>query len=431
MSDHYDKELLLSGIREAKAGNKEAARQYFERAAHASQDEKLIADAWFGVSQMTENEVEKRRALKNCLASDPGYVRAHRSLAALDEKLKANQIVASGPLSPTPKASEKVERALCPKCGKRMSFTPDGKSLICEHCARQEKSTSQPGKVDEKDFAVAMAITHGQSKPLDQPVFHCEDCGSQFILSPNQSSFTCTYCGSARLVSRGSEQQLLAPDRIVPHAFAEKHAAQLLVQWVKERRIKPEKQVGQPRGVYLPLWTFNLGGLLDYTSEKTETVPAGVKGTYIRKTHLKACYPVQINDLSIPALRKLSGVFQKLTSSFDLKAALPFDPRYLADCPASVYDLPLAEASLNARAKTVSRYKRELPDRLDMKILSTSSSRVTILSFHLDLLPVWITEISIEGQKYLVLIDGKNGSIASDLPEKSGVMKFISGLLDG
>ena len=42
---------------------------------------------------------------------------------------------------------------------------------------------------------------------------------------------------------------------------------QLLINWVEENKIKPEKQVEQPRGLYLPLWTFDLGGAIDYTGE--------------------------------------------------------------------------------------------------------------------------------------------------------------------
>jgi hypothetical protein len=40
---------------------------------------------------------------------------------------------------------------------------------------------------------------------------------------------------------------------------------------------------------------------------------------------------------------------------------------------------------------------------------------MTIDSFRLDLLPVWMTEVWIEGRSYLVLINGQNGAVQSDL----------------
>ena len=44
---------------------------------------------------------------------------------------------------------------------------------------------------------------------------------------------------------------------------------------------------------------------------------------------------------------------------------------------------------------------------------------MTIESFRLDLLPVWMTEIWIDGRSYLVLINGQNGAVQSDWAAKS------------
>ena len=66
--------------------------------------------------------------------------------------------------------------------------------------------------------------------------------------------------------------------------------------------------------------------------------------------------------MPIPASRKLSAVFLKLIATFELKAVKPYDPRYLANWPAEVYDIPMAEASLDARStKPQAYYKNDLP----------------------------------------------------------------------
>jgi hypothetical protein len=142
-----------------------------------------------------------------------------------------------------------------------------------------------------------------------------------------------------------------------------------------------------------------------------------------------------VNDLPIPASRKLSAVFLRLIPTFELKAVKPYDPRYLADWPAEVYDIPMAEASLDARAQSFSRYKRDLPNLLTpMRISSTSSANMTVESFRLDLLPVWMTEIWFNGRSHLVLINGQNGTVASDIPDKKektgGLLEFLSDLLE-
>ena len=70
-----------------------------------------------------------------------------------------------------------------------------------------------------------------------------------------------------------------------------------------------------------------------------------------------------------------------------------------------------------------------------MELISTSSAKMTVESFRLNLLPVWVTELPFGGRQHLVLINGQNGIVESDLPEKSnksgGLMECLADLLDG
>jgi hypothetical protein len=242
------------------------------------------------------------------------------------------------------------------------------------------------------------------------------------------------YCGSPHVVNWESEDELLAPDGIIPHAFDQRRAIRHLVEWVEGNKIQPEGQVEPPRGVYLPLWTFDLGGSIDYVGEKADDSEIQFSRKYPKMIRVKDSYPVQVNDLPIPASRKLSAVFLKLIPTFELKAVKPYDPRYLANWPAEVYDIPMAEASLDARAQGLARYKRDLPTLLEsVKLVSASSARMTVDSFRLTLLPVWMTELPFGGRAHLVLINGMNGEVRSDLPETKekpgGLLEFLSDLL--
>ena len=435
MFNDYDKQLLKSGIIDAKAGNRESARRYLDRAVYISNDHDVLAEAWFWMSEVVDEKAEKRKALENCLAHDLQHARARRSLAILDGKLKADEMIDPDRLPPAPEGLHlaNAERFMCPKCGGRMSFAPDGQSLVCEYCSRNQKFSVQPGAADEKDFLIAMATARGHGKPLDQQVFHCQGCGCEFILPPNQISFTCVYCGSPQVVNWETEEQLLAPDGIIPHAFDQKRAIQLLMEWVESNRIQPEKSVDVPRGVYLPLWTFDLGGGIDYVGETMDD--SEIQSRSSKTIQVSDCYPLQVNDLPIPASRKLSSVFLKLIPSFELRGIKPYDPRYLVNWPAEVYDIPMAEASLDARVQAFSRYKRDLPNLLTpIQVISTSSAKMTVESFRLNLLPVWVTELPFEGREHLVLINGQNGTVASDLPERkkesSGLMEWLKDLIE-
>src|SRR5512143_2991917 len=163
MFSNYDRELLRTGITEAKSGDKAWARRYLDRAIYMSNDHDVLAEAWFWMSQVMDEPVEKRKALENCLAHDLNHARARRALAILDGKLRADEIVDPDhlPLAPEGLRAVDADRFMCPKCGGRMSFAPDGQSLVCEYCSRNQKFTAQPGKANEKDFIIAMATARG------------------------------------------------------------------------------------------------------------------------------------------------------------------------------------------------------------------------------------------------------------------------------
>ena len=437
MFGDYDRQLLKAGIIDAKAGHRESARRYLDRAVYISGDHDVLAEAWFWMSEILDDPAEKRKALENCLAHDLQHARARRALAILDGRLKADEIVNPDQLPPAPAIlrSANAERFMCPKCGGRMSFAPDGQSLVCEYCTRNQKFIAQPGTAEEKDFIIAMATGRGHGRPLGQQIFHCEGCGCEFILPPGQISYTCIYCGSPHVVIWDSQEQILAPDGILTHGFDQDRAFKILKDWVQANGIKPEKKVDTPRGVYLPLWTFDLGGEIEYVGETIDQDDLQFGRKYPKMVRVTGSYPVQVNDIPIPASRKLSAVFLKLIPTYELKGIRPYDPRYLTNWPAEVYDIPLAEASLDARAQALSRYKRELPGLLDpIKVISTSSAKMMVDSFRLNLLPVWVTEMFFAGREHLALINGQNGRVASDLPEKKqeskGLMEWLNDLIE-
>ncbi|HMZ08546.1 MAG TPA: hypothetical protein PK078_13085 [Anaerolineales bacterium] len=437
MNSDYAKELLRTGIVEAKSGNKSSARRYLDRAIYLSGSYEVMAEAWFWMSEVLDEPAEKRKALENCLANDMHHARARRSLAILDGRLKSDDVINPDRLPATPgeMREAQADRFMCPKCGGRMSFAPDGQSLVCDYCTRGNALGLGKKDEEEKDFIVAMATMKGHGKPLQEQAFHCNGCGAEFILPPRQISATCAYCDSPHVVSLESTKDLLAPDSILPHAFDQKRATKLLVEWVKNNEIKPEKKVELPRGLYLPIWTFDIGGEIDYTGEMVvyEQPPFG-RHPERKVVRVNDKYPVLVNDLPLPASRKLSGVFLKLISTFDLDQLKPYDPRYLVNWLAEIYDISMGDASLDARSQALKQVKKQMPALLnDMTIIRSSSAGLVVESFKLAMLPVWMTELPFGGREHLVLINGQNGVVASDLTENSeehgGLLGFLEDLL--
>jgi len=433
MPRDYAESLLHSGIIEAKAGETATARRYLERAINTGGNHAMLSEAWYWMSKITNDPTEKRSALENCLSFDIRHARARRDLAVLDGKLDTSEIINPDKWAApsTDPAQATADRFMCPQCGAKMVFAPDGISLICEHCTRNQTLPSK-GEAEEQDFLIAMATARGHSKPVAMQVFRCQGCGAEFILPPDIISINCAYCDSPHVVSLEASRELLQPEGVIPQAFDQEQAGRLLANWVEEYGIKPQGQVDPPRGVYLPIWTFDIGGSIGYRGDRYETED-GFRQRAQRVIRAEGEHPVHINDLPVPASRKIARSLARLLPSFDLSKIRPYDPRYLANWAAEVYDLPMADASLEARSFAYSQLKHKLPGEIGSLFnLQTSSANLTVESFKLVLVPVWMIALSNNDKESLLLINGQNGVIQGDTlaKPKAGLFDWLEDLLD-
>jgi predicted RNA-binding Zn-ribbon protein involved in translation (DUF1610 family) len=437
MFSDYSRDLLRSGIIEAKAGNREAARHYLDRALYMTDDHNVMAEAWYWIGQLSENPIERRDALENCLANDLDHARARRALAILDGKLRPEEVINPDALPPVPTGmgGADASRFMCPRCGGRMTYTPDGASLVCEYCRRHDAVKQAKAHVAGHDFAVAMATERAQRRPLREQVGHCEGCGAEYILPAGRLSFACAYCGSPHVVSLSATRDLIAPDRILPHAFDQSRASELLGEWANKLNREVDTRATQPRGVYLPVWTFSLGGRIDYAARVPAEALDRFHGEGEQNRIVRDSLPL-IMEVSIAASSKSSAPFVRLIPSFDAREMRAYDPKYLVAWAAELYDVSMADASIEARSQAYSRFKQDMPTRVwPAKLISTSSADLSVESFQMDLLPVWMSEVSVEGTRRLVLINGQSGLVQGDGFKRSerighGLVEWLSDLVN-
>ena len=77
MRGDYSKELLKTGIIEAKSGDKNVARRYLDRAIYMAASHEVMAEGWFWMSEVSDEPGEKQKALENCLAHDTYHVQGN------------------------------------------------------------------------------------------------------------------------------------------------------------------------------------------------------------------------------------------------------------------------------------------------------------------------------------------------------------------
>jgi hypothetical protein len=403
----YDDDLLKQGIFHFKSGEFALARRYFERALETADDLQTRAQASLHLSQVVDDPAEKRRLLEETLAVDMGNAAARRLLATLDGKLDPAQIVNPDalPVSGSETQAVPAVRITCPQCGGCMLYAPSGAWLECENCGfKQALGAAALGlPVAEQDFFIAMANGKGFRKTTSLKTFQCQGCGARFMLAPSEISATCAYCGAVHVVATGQVEDVLEPDAIVPMAFDQARAALQLTGWLKKRHLSPAGSGMQPRGVYLPAWVFELGGVIPWkgrvTRDKCEVPISGES-------------PVFFTNICVPAVGELSQVFARLLPGYHLAEAVAYDVRFLAGWPARIHETAMSDAALEARQQVVRKIVKDLQTTQGNVIdLGYSTSSVSINSYRLVLLPAWVMEYSQQGQVHQAVVNGQTGSV--------------------
>jgi DNA-directed RNA polymerase subunit RPC12/RpoP len=402
------------------------ARRYLERALSAVDDYETHQKANFYLSKIENDPALKRKYLKEVLAGDPLHPEARRALAILDGRLKPEEIVNpdSLPAAKVGTIDAQADRYTCPTCGGRMAFAPDGQTLACDFCTGRQALA--PTLAEEQDFLLDMATAKGHLRSEAIHTFHCKGCGADFILPPDALSATCAYCGSHHVVSLEERSELVPPQAILPFAFDRDQAAHFLLDWLKQNSLRPDRKPEPPRGVYVPVWTFDLAGEIPWSYQVSNQ--CGGYETVSGRASL------HFDDVPVIASRRVPQWFGEVLKGYSLPRMVTYDPRYLADWPAQTYEISMSDASLEARAWAVQQ-GREEARRLNASALSgiadfqTAAPRIAVASYKLALVSVWLAKYEIAGQTYEALLDSQTGKVYAEKPGKGGLLGWFEGIL--
>ena len=446
--------LLVRGVAAARTNDprdKQEARFYLEwvlRLDDATYDQK--AEAWLWLSQVEEDVAKKRECLENVLVIDPSNALARRGMAILNGKLNPKDVFDDRrpikPVSPnvTPQAAgagqgDRVRRYVCPKCAGKMAFDPRTRQLTCVACGNHmyEYQAIQRGAlapVEEQDFVATLPTSKAHRWELPaKRVLKCAGCGATFALPPLQVSGACPFCGSAHVVETVTDE-LIQPEGVLPFQFDAEAALKHMRTWLDQQRFRPgdlDKRAGiaRPSGVYLPFWTFDLGGQMNWHALVAEQQGRDTKWVPRDGIHL-----VYHNDLLVPGTHSLRNDLLKAMSDFDTQALVAYSLDLLADWPVEVYQISLSDASLVARQVALRQaWEQALSHSLageSVRDLRFDSRGMIIETYKLALLPVWITSYRYKNKRYPLLVNGQTGTISGDVP-RSGMQKAMAGLFGG
>jgi DNA-directed RNA polymerase subunit RPC12/RpoP len=346
----------------------------------------------------------------------------------------------------------------CPECGGALTYAVEARSLVCQFCGyrgavpkggewrgargegtggrrakgpgaegtgeREDGRPSETAEEQDWDAAIYTARGHRWAPPAER-VYVCEGCGSRQVIPPGMEGADCAFCGSPHVAPVEAGADLIAPSGVAPFAFEREEARERAWRWLAGQRFRPHDldelaAVATPRPVYLSYWTFDLSGELTWHGYR--------KGELGRRVAVSGSHPVLADDVPVPA----GGVLPEETLAalqFDTRALAPYTPDLLAGWSAEVYRLPLADASLRARERVVAEARPRIEAEVGQGVeeLRVGSAGLSVASYKLALLPVWLAGYAYKGERRSLVVNGQSGEVHGEVP-RNPLQAFLARL---
>ena len=430
----FVRSLLVYGVAAIKGNDKQEARSNLSRVLYqsdASVEQKI--EAWWWLSQIAEKPEEKRELLLNILQSDPTEPRARREMAILLGKLKPQDVL--GPHERGDSSSAVMDsprfiahRFVCPQCGGKLSYDISHQEIRCDSCdapLRDPQPAQVPSIVEEQDFYADLPTVRGRCWELPpERNMKCQVCGASFLVPERNMTASCPYCDSPYAIEAAETARLISPQGVVTFRIdeetAQERARVYLTKHASLLKPKPAK-LSPPRGVYIPFWTFDVLGELDWKRRRSVQSQEGweirlLSHEYGSQEEESGSFPVNYNDLLIPAVSSLPAELMQRMADFDTGEALPYTIGLIAGWTTEIYQVTMAAASVKAHQLAYERAKEEYLGTLSPldSLLKTSFSSlgISIDTYKLLLLPVWKMVSSHRNQRSIVLVNGQTGTVA-------------------
>jgi DNA-directed RNA polymerase subunit RPC12/RpoP len=447
--------LLQQAILALQAGHTAEARRLL---ATLLQQNPNDATAWVWLGTAMDDPAKRRECFARALHLDPDNEDARRGMVALLSGPSAAgeeaQPTAEAPTREAPAEDGGEPASLpkeicaypspCPSCGAHLEYDIGARALRCQHCGTEKPIAARTSIVEWLGMPPDLSGADAQAELIRRETLRCRSCGATTELSSRTASLNCPYCGSPQVARSKGQSYLIPPRALIPFEVDEEGAKHALQEWLAAGYWHPDDlaeraEIVELHGAYLPFWGFK--GLAEVTFQ----LEGGMAVESMPALPSRQTQHIGVQDLLIPGSLGLNERAQRQIGPFDLDQAVPFQPEYLAGWPAEVYQVALADATIEARGR-MSREARNKADGL-VSVLNTNvlddydigglislagtrrgrahnrqvSYRPTVSTIRLDsfmhyVLPVWVGAYRYRGRTYTFAVNGQTGKAGGEAP---------------
>jgi hypothetical protein len=284
---------------------------------------------------------------------------------------------------------------------------------------------------EEFEFTVSTVDRAAHGWGVERKTLVCQRCAAETSVPPDTLTHTCPFCGSNQVIQQQAVQELLRPRFLVPLTVNPEQCRQQVQAWLGSSWMTPGAlqqvaRVADFTPLYLPYWTFDARATADWRAQVAHTETEWYTDSEgRRRSRTRTVWKWEsghvdefFDDLLIPGSGKVSALLLQRLQNYNLDGLVVYEPEYLAGTQAQAYDVTLNPAWEQARHRM-----RELTREACRS--QASNSRIRNFSMTLDfadeawrylLLPVYVAAYRYEGERYQVLVNGQNGTVAGQRP---------------
>ena len=306
----------------------------------------------------------------------------------------------------------------CPECGATIGirFDPATSNLLCPFCgaSTQLQPPEEFTVAKEIDFNTEL-LRAGANWGNAKKLIICSNCGGQTLYDAEQVTGACPFCGSTAITPAAENEQVMAPNAIIPFTVSIDKTQQCFINFLNRKRCLEKKalkcKLENVVGIYLPFWTFD-------TLTSSSFVAYNFNYHNESDKYINGVWNQYIDDVIIFASDRIYNPHLARIQKFDFGRAIPYSPEYLAGIPAERYTVGLNEGWERAKKLIEPKLKKDINRSRDYGRIMVEKMNTNYynVKFRYLLAPVYLATYRYGKKTIPVAINGQTGEAYCDAP---------------
>ena len=314
----------------------------------------------------------------------------------------------------------------CPNCGADLTFDAEAQMLACAFC--NSRIPFEMSRAEEQCFT--QLFQKPNEWAAEAAVIQCESCGAKTVISKDELSKSCAFCGTNKVVD-SAEISGHRPNAVLPFKLSFQQASERARLWAKKKLFAPKafKKCASPedlKGLYSPAFTFSTATRSRYHGRfgRRVMVTRRINGRLTTVSEMR-WFPVNgfidrwFDEILIQSSSTIGNRTMAKLGAFDTKSSKKFASEFLRGYAAEQYARDGIQCWGDAKSQIEKQIRQEIIRRYQadqVQFLNISTGYGQIRHKYV-LLPVYVGHFSYKQKLYNFFVNGFSGKVFGKTPK--------------